>query len=386
MTTDEIRGMIYLDHNATTPMPTEVLESISAVHASRFANPASQHAEGRRAKAALDQIREQIRERIGGRDRGHLSDRIIFTSGGTEANNLAIRGLCGDPPGRVIISSIEHPCVSGAARELERLGYEVVRLPCDGNGVICLEALRSEVTVETRLVSLMVANHETGVIQPVEDAASICRDYGVPLHTDASQAVGKISLNFARLGAAAMTVSAHKFHGPRGSGALVVANGISLTPILFGGGQQLETRPGTESIALPAGMNQALAWSEQKRLTEPQRISRMRDRFEEVLIEQLPNVVINGREANRLPNTSSVAFLGLDRQALLMALDYAGVACSTGSACASGSSEPSSVLLGMGCSNEVVEGSLRFSLGHQNTPDQVAEAAEIIVRIVARLR
>ena len=192
--------MIYLDHNATTTMPPEVIEAISATYAAGFANPASQHADGRRAKAALAQIRDEIRQRVGARDAGYQSDRVIFTSGGTEANNLAIRGLCGDPPGRVIISSIEHPCIAGAAGELGRLGFDIVRLPCAADGIASLDALRSNLTAETRLVSLMLANHETGVIQPVAQASEICREFGVPLHSDAVQAVGKIPVRFDEFG------------------------------------------------------------------------------------------------------------------------------------------------------------------------------------------
>ena len=378
--------MIYLDHNATTPLASDSLRALTDALQADYANPASQHGAGRRAMAALQDVRVRVRALVGAQHQQHPHDRIIFTSGGTEANNLALRGLAGPPPARVIISRLEHPCVAGAAGELAREGYEVIELPADRDGVIDLEALQKALQPETRLVSLMHANHETGVLQPIAAASQLCRSAGAILHTDAVQSVGKVPVAFGELGVDAMTLSAHKFHGPRGVGALVVRDRIPLQPILFGGGQQLEMRPGTESVALPLALAAALAWSLDTLESRTAELKTIRDDFEQRLLAELPELVVNGGKSPRLANTSSLAFLGVDRQGLLMALDHAGIACSTGSACASGSSEPSPVLLGMGCSPAIVESSLRFSFGVKNTLEQARQAAEIVAQIVKKLR
>lgn len=377
--------MIYLDHNATTPLAPASLQALQTALEADYANPASQHAAGRRAMAQLHAIRARVREQLTpGVDTGH--DRVIFTSGGTEANNLAIRGLAGQTPGRVIISALEHPCIRGAAEALGRDGFEIIELAAGADGRIDLDALQKALTDDTRLVSVMHANHETGVLQPVVEAAERCAKRGVPFHTDAVQSLGKVPLSFRELGVSAMTLSAHKFHGPRGIGALLVRDRVELHPILFGGGQQLEMRPGTESVALPVALEAALAWSLETLPPRAGEMAAQRDEFERLVQEGVSELVINGGDAPRLPNTSSLAFPGVDRQALLMALDQQGVACSTGSACASGSSEPSPVLLGMGCDPAIVDSSLRFSFGLKNRPGEAREAAEIVVQIVKKLR
>jgi cysteine desulfurase len=340
---------------------------------------------------------------------GIRADALLFTSGATEANNLALLGLAGSPPARVIISSIEHPSVAGPAEELERRGFTLERLRVSRDGVVDVEHLRELLAeqpaapmfpVETRLVSVMLGNNETGVLQPVQQLAALCRAANVPLHTDATQVVGKLPVDFRALGASALAFSGHKFHGPPGIGGLLLhadllhgdklhgglRSGPPLQPLHFGGFQQAGLRPGTEAVAPAAALHAALEIFHAEAAERGQRMAALRDRFEALLRAELPNIEIHGARVPRLPHTSGIAFPGLDRQALQMALDLAGVACSTGSACASGSSEPSPVLLAMGCERAQIEGSLRFSLGAFTTADEVNQAARRISKIVNDLQ
>ncbi len=376
---------IYLDHNATTPLDPVVAEAMRACDAEGFLNPASQHQFGQRARRRLETARETIARLLGARTDSHRADQVLFTSGGTESNNLALIGLAGNPPGHVIVSAIEHPSVLGAAEHLERRGFTVDRLPVDKNGVARIDQLSDVLRPETRVVSLMLVNNETGAIQPVREAAMICEAAGVPLHTDAVQAVGKLPVNFAELGVTALTATAHKLGGPRGVGVLILSHGAPLQPIHFGGFQQAGLRPGTESVTLAVGMQTALELAI-NRPEIPARLEVVRDQFERTLLSQVPDVVVNGVGAARAPHTSNLSFLGVDRQMLVVALDLAGVACSTGSACASGSSDPSHVLMAMGASDPVLGSALRFSFGLTTTAAEVDAACERIVKNVKDLR
>lgn len=376
--------MIYLDNNATTPLHPDVLAAMSACWSAQPLNPASQHRVGRRAQRLLEDAREAIARLL---DADPVRDRVIFTSGGTEANNLALFGLAAARAGKTVVSAIEHPSILAAAEELTRRGGATVRLDVSPDGVVCAEHLRDLLDASpTRLVSAMLVNNETGVVQPVAKLAELCRGAGVPLHTDAAQAVGKLPVSFRRLGVAAMTVAAHKLHGPAGVGALIVRGDVPLTPILFGGAQQLELRPGTEPVALAVGMQRALELWREKAEIRRQFLQQQRDRLEALICERIADAVVIGRDAPRAPHTLAIAFPGVDRQAALMALDLAGVACSTGSACASGSSEPSPVLQAMRCEEAIVRSALRFSLGVMNTADEIDAAAARIVRTVQALR
>jgi cysteine desulfurase len=305
----------------------------------------------------------------------------VLTSGGTEANNLALFGLAGETPGRVVVSAIEHPSVLAAADRLARRGWHVVRLRASIDGVVDLEQLRAALAAPAHLVSLMWGNNETGALQPIAEAAEICRAAGVPLHSDAVQVVGKLPIEFDRLGASAVSLAAHKFHGPRGIGALVVDSAVSLEGQLCGGFQQQGLRPGTESIELAIGMCWALELWASEADERHRRLARLRDRFESRLRAGRGDLVVNGSGAPRLPHTSNVSFVGLDRQELFMALDLAGVQCSTGSACASGSSEPSPVLRAMGLPDSIVNSALRFSLGANTTEADIDEAATRILQV-----
>ena len=383
-----MNASIYLDHNATTPIDPRVAEAMDRAWRDIGANPASQHAAGRKARRVLEECREGILTLLGGRTSGMAADRLIFTSGGTEANNLALLGVVRDGQG-VAVSQIEHPSILSAADELARRGANVVRLPVTRHGIVDVAAFQSEIrnlTSEIALVSLMLASNETGVIQPVNELAAICLAQNIPVHTDAVQAVGKIPVSFRDLGAAAMTVAPHKFHGPLGIGALVVRQNLKLQPLLFGGFQQASLRPGTECVALAVGFFTALKLYHDEASERQQRMLARREHLESLLQQGAPDAVIIGASAPRLPTTTNISFPGLNRQALVMALDLAGVACSTGSACASGSSEPSPALVAMGLEKGLIEGSIRLSLGAFTTAAEVEEAARRILKCVRHLR
>lgn len=383
--------MIYLDHNSTTPLAGEAAAAMAEWQTARFGNPASQHAIGRRARQTLEHARDEIGRILGAQLSGRPSDRVIITSGGTEANNLALLGIArmADPdvsPGEAIISAIEHHSVNAAARLLERRGWTIHRIGVTRDGVVDVAALDERLTERTRFVSVMLANNETGVIQPVAEIARRCQALNVPMHTDAAQMVGKLPVDFRALGASALTIAAHKFQGPLGIGALVVRGDLKLEPLVIGGFQQEGMRGGTEPVALAAGMHAALAAWEREKEIRPERLRTLRDRLEARLVEGYAGrVVVNGAAAERLPHTSNIALAGLDRQALVMALDLAGVACSTGSACASGSSEPSPALVAMGCDEETLVGSVRFSVGATTTAGDIDEATERILAVAAKI-
>ncbi len=378
--------VIYLDHNATTPILPEVVGAMADYHAAGHANPSSPHQLGREARRVLEAARLGIARLLGANVTGPDADRLIFTSGGTEANNLALRGMVGQAPGRVVISAIEHPSLVGAAAYLAQQGYDIQRLSVSHDGVVQPDQLSGLLGEKTRLVSVMLGNNETGVLQPVGELAARCHELGIAMHTDAVQVVGKLLVNFRSLGVSALSISAHKFHGPSGIGALLVRSGTQLEPILFGGFHEWGLRPGSQSVALAVGMHRALELWYAERQARQERMTALRDRLEDLLRAGVPEVVVNGGNAQRLPHTSNISFPGLDRQALLMALDLAGVACSTGSACASGSSEPSPVLLAMGCPKAVTGGALRLSIGATTTVEEVERAADCILRVAKDLR
>jgi cysteine desulfurase len=382
---------IYLDHNATTPLLPEVASAMDECYRRAFANPSSQHAAGRRAREVIEDGREYMAQLLGASQAGRDGDRLIFTSGGTESNNLAIRGLAGSTPGRIVISAIEHPSVIGPAEFLAGRGWEVIRLGADSQGIVRLDELASilDDSKPIQLVSIMRGNNETGALQPITRIANLCIERSVPLHSDAVQVVGKLPVNFQKLGVTTLSFAAHKFHGPRGIGGLLVRGDVppsALRPLLYGGVQEGGMRPGTEPVALVAGMRCALELYAREADARERRLAALRERFETRLYTAAPNVVVNSAGADRLPHTSNVSFPGLDRRALVMALDLDGVACSTGSACASGSSEPSPVLIAMGLSDELVSSSVRFSFGATTTESEIDDAVSIVARVLSRMR
>lgn len=378
---------IYLDNNATTPMLPDVAAAMAECYAAGYANPASQHQPGRRARQIVEEAREQIGRILGADMDSFHADQVIFTSGGTEANNLAICGLT-EGTRRVAISSIEHPSVVGPAELLAKHGFTIDRLPVTNDGRVDLNFVHDLLASTSRpfLTSVMLGNNETGALQPVAEIAALCNEHHVLTHTDAVQVVGKLPVNFRALGVSALTLSAHKFHGPVGIGALVLRNGVKLEPQLVGGFQQAGLRPGTENVALVVGLHTALELWQRDQEARFAHLTHLRDQFESLLTKGCPELVINGAGAARLPHTSNVAFPGINRQALVMALDLAGVACSTGSACASGSSEPSPTLVAMGLKRELLEGSLRFSFGATTPPIELDEASRRIIKCYKDLR
>ena len=383
---------IYLDYNATTTQLPEVVDAVREASLRYGANPGSQHEPGRQARRALEEAREKVGELLGARMGGMSADQVIFTSGGTEANHLALFGLLTNPeqpadssPAHLVLSSIEHPSIVEPIGRLENQGWRVDRLPIDTNGVARHEELDQQLRENTRLVCLMLANNETGVIQPVAKAAAWCVERRIALHTDAAQAVGKVPIDFSKLGVSTLSCAAHKFYGPVGIGALIVRHGVSLRPTMWGGHQQAGLRPGTEAVALAVGMRTALECCERDFRRKSEHIASLRDQLEQVILTEIPSAIVIGQLADRLPNTLNIALAGVDRQALVMALDLAGVACSTGSACASGSSEPSPVLVAMGLDKRVIGGAIRLSLGVANNDAEIEEAGRRILSVCKQL-
>jgi len=376
---------IDLDQNATTPLDPAVLEAMRPFLLGG-GNPESRHALGRGSRRGLDRARETVADVAGARP-----SEVVFTSGGTEANNLAVFGLAaigGAGPGHAVVSPAEHPAVAGPVARLEAGGMAVTCPALDADGLADPEAFAAAIRPDTRFVALMLANNETGAIEPVGPVAALADARGVPVHTDAVQAVGRVPVDFRSLGAATLAASAHKFHGPPGVGFLLVRSGLALPPALFGGGQQGGTRPGTPPVALIVGLAEALARWRAEADARAARWRALRDRLESGLVAAVGpgRVVRNGPEADtsRLPQTLNLAFPGLDGDALLIGLDLAGLAVSLGSACASGSTTPSPTLLAMGVPPDRLRSSVRFSLGAFTTEAEVDEAIARTSAVVGR--
>jgi cysteine desulfurase len=371
---------IYLDNNATTPLLPAVAEAMRPYLTEFYGNPASAHWAGRRARQALEDAREQIASLLAAHP-----DEVIFTSGATEANNLALFSLVGTPPGHLITSPIEHPSVAEPIEHLARLGYEVEQLRVDSIGIVRAEALPALLRAETRLVSVMLANNETGAIQPIKRLAEAL-NRRVAMHCDAAQAAGKLPIDFHALGVTTLSLSAHKFHGPKGIGVLLVRRPTRLQPQLYGGHQQQGRRPGTEAVALVVGMATALNLALKEATQRQAHVLHLRHHFLGLLHELAAPVVLNGPAEGGLPHTLNLSFPGCRADVLLMNLDLAGVACSTGSACSSGSLLPSPVLRAMGVPDEVLHSAMRFSLSPVLTEAEAEEAARRIAGVVERVR
>lgn len=380
-------NQIYLDYNATSPLDREVAERMHEINRLGLMNPASQHQTGQAARRYVEAARKSCLKCLDANISSFPSDSLVFTSGGTEANNLAILGLARKNQ-QLLISSIEHPSVAAAAEMATTLGVRVRTIPVNSSGVIRLEALESLLQEHpTSLVSVMLVNNETGVIQPVAEVAECGHRYGALVHTDAVQAIGKIPVSFKKLGVDLLTFTPHKFYGPRGIGGLVLRAGVQPLPRMFGGFQQAGVRPGTEDATLAVGCQMALEKAVEDREDSFRHLTLVRDTLWAALKSRVVGpVTVNGDTADRSPHTLNIAFPGADRQTLLLAADVAGLAFSTGSACSSGSSEPSPVLLAMGLDPEFVEGSIRLSFGRMTTLDEATLAGEKIADIVNDLR
>jgi cysteine desulfurase len=382
---------IYLDNNSTTAISDVAIEAIQKCWEAGLANPASQHQTGQSCSRTLNQASDSILQSLDAATERFPADRLLWTSCGTEANNLVLFGRCMDErgsirPGNIVLSGIEHPSVSFAAQHLAAMGMDVRIADVDKNGIVSVAHLASLVNKSTLAVSVMLANNETGVIQPVQEIAELCRTNEVFCHTDAVQAVGKINVSFSELGVDALTFAPHKLHGPVGIAGLILKPTVQLQPRLWGGFQQEGLRPGTENVALAAGAAATLAWYLANKDSHREHLVRLRDQFETSLLEAIPDAVVIGGQANRLPQTSCIAFPGIDRQAFALAADVAGIACSTGSACASGSSDPSPVLQKMNLPTAWVNAALRFSFGLFNQLQDANEAAQRISLLHSKLR
>ena len=377
---------IYLDNSATTPLDPLVLEAMRDCYLQNPANPASQHQPGNQSRRILEKARTSIAATLGADIEAANGESLIFTSGATEANNLVVKGLVGSSPGKIVTSTIEHPSLLGPAEHLKQAGWDLQQISVNSLGVLDLDHAAALITSDTQLVSVILGNHETGSLQPLKDISALCRAAGVPLHTDATQAVGKIPVDFQELGVDALSFSAHKFHGPANIGGLLLKHGTILQPLFHGGFQQLGMRPGSEPVALAVGMQAALDSWKQAAAQHEKSLEETRNLFESLLQEKLPWISITCQQKPRLPHVSNIAFTGLNRQTLMIALDMAGVACSTGSACASGSTDPSPVLQAMGLPEAIIEGALRFSFGRQNQAAETRQAADLIATTASHLQ
>jgi cysteine desulfurase len=375
--------MIYLDYNATTPLCDAARDAMLPYFSQHFGNPSSIHRAGRNARAAVDNARDKIAALIQAKP-----NEIIFTSGGTESCNLAVLGLarCGMERGggHVISNKTEHHAVLHAVEHLEKHeNFEVTWLDTSNDGIVDLDQLAKSIRPETRLVSIMTANNETGVIQPMREISKICRERGVLLHSDMVQSFGKIDIDISMVDAASF--AGHKFYGPKGAGFLFLRSGLSLQPVLFGGAHENQRRPGTENVAAIAGMAAAAEFVLTNCQAEQDRQSTLRDELWNLIAQNIPEAKLNGEDAPRLANTLNVSLLGLDSEMLLIALDLKGICASSGSACMVGSVSASHVLLAMGLPVERARSAVRFSLGKQTTTEEIEAAGKVVAEIVERL-
>jgi cysteine desulfurase len=377
---------VYLDNNATTPVLPEVLTAMQPYFGEHFGNASSIHHHGQETRAAVERARESLASLVGCR-----ASEIVFTSGGTEGDNLAIFGLVNfglsNPGQHVITSAIEHHAVLNSCKHLEAVGCEVTYVPVDGRGQVDPDDVRRALRPNTRLITIMMANNETGVLQPVEEIGKVAADADAYFHTDAVQAAGKVVIDVRRIGCDLLSISGHKMHAPQGVGALYVRKGTGLRPMLHGGSHERSRRAGTENVPGIVALGKAAELAREAFARgDLDRMSGLRDRLEQTILGEVEATGVNGQSAPRVPNTTSVHFDGSDGEALVIALDLKGLAVSTGAACSSGAIEPSHVLTAMGLRPEQARGSLRFSLGKQSTSEDVEFALSLVPQTVARLR
>jgi cysteine desulfurase len=383
---------VYLDYNATTPVEPQVLNRMLPYFSADFANASSIHTPGQRARSAVETAREQVGALIGARPQ-----EIVFTSGGTESDNHAIFGVAQpilavrSSPAKataphIITTAIEHEAVFNACQALETHGLSVTYLPVDRQGLVDPESVRRAIRPETFLITVMHANNELGTVQPLEQMGRIAKEHKVYFHTDAVQSAGKIPIDVNALNVDLLSISGHKLYAPKGVGALYVRSGTRLRQLLYGGHHQRGFRPGTENVAGIVGLGKAAEIARDALPSDAQQVSTLRDKLECGLVERIQQVHVNGGSAPRTPNTTNVMFAGIEGEALVIALDLKGLACSVGAACSSGAVEPSHVLIAIGLSQEGAKSSLRFSLGRHTTESEIDFALEVIPAAVAQLR
>ena len=385
MLSSKIRMRVYFDHNATTPVDPVVAEAVVRALTAEFGNASSVHHFGQQAKGVLDDARTAVAKLIGGEP-----SEVVFTSGGTEADNFALRGVAEalEPTGRrhLIASSIEHEAVLTTFKALARRGWNTTLLPVGTSGVVSPDVLRDALTDKTALVSVMHANNEIGTIQPVAELARIAHERGALFHTDAVQSAGKIPTDVRALGVDLLSLSAHKFYGPKGAGALWIKRGTRISAILTGGKHERNRRAGTENVPAIAGFGVAAQRAMSKLTADGNRLGALRDRLEASVLSSVPGTAINGAKDQRVPNTTNISFEGIEAESLLIALDLEGIAVSTGSACSSGTLEPSHVLRAMGLPTHRTQNSIRISLGSGNTDAEVDYFLEKLPKVVEKLR
>jgi cysteine desulfurase len=382
---NDSRMRVYFDYNATSPMAPQVVEAVAGASRDLFGNASSVHHFGQQAKAALDESRSAVASLINGDP-----SEIVFTSGGTESDNLAIRGAAEalEPTGRrhLVASAIEHEAVLNTLKALARRGWRTDLIPVDHTGIVSPDRVRELVTGETALVSVMHANNEIGTIQPIAEIAAIAHERGALMHSDAVQSVGKIPVDVRTLGVDLLALSAHKFNGPKGAGALWIKRGTRMQPTMTGGKHERNRRAGTENVPALVGLGVAARLAIAKRSDEAIRVGALRDKLEARILADVPGTVVNGQRDRRVPNTTNISFDHVEAESLLIALDLEGVAVSTGSACSSGTLEPSHVLRAMGFPPHRTQNSLRFSLGLFSTEQEVDLVASLLPALVTKLR
>ncbi|KPK74985.1 MAG: cysteine desulfurase [candidate division Zixibacteria bacterium SM23_73] len=375
---------IYLDHNATTPVHPEVLEAMLPYYKDKFGNASSIHDFGREVKVALEDSREKVAKLINA-----SPNEIYFTSGGTESDNLAIKGtgFANRKKGKHIITSkIEHHAILESCKFLEKEGFEVTYLPVDKYGFIDPDDLKKAMRKDTILVSLMYANNEVGTIEPLEELCKITKEKGIYFHTDAVQAMGKISVDVQNLNVDLLSISAHKIYGPKGVGAIYIRKGTRITPWSHGGSHERARRAGTENVPSIVGLAKAVEIAYRDMEEQSKHLRNLSEAFYKKLAQAIPDVFLNGDLEKRIPNTLNLSFKAVEGESIILSLDLKGVAVSTGSACASGSLEPSHVLSAMGIAPEIAQAAIRFSFGRENTMEDVEYVVEILPEIVSRLR
>jgi cysteine desulfurase len=371
---------VYFDHNATTQIDGRVLDAMLPWMRTQSGNPSSRHQFGRAAREAVAQAREQVARACGAQ-----ASQVVFTASGTEANNLAIKGLADYlPHGQILSSAVEHPCVTRSAMAMRALGHASNSIPVGSDGKVDRAEMKAQLSQATSLVSVMLANNETGVLQDVAELAELARAHGSLMHTDAVQALGKIALNFNDLNVHAMTVSSHKLHGPQGAAALILDKRVDIQPLLHGGGQERGLRSGTENVAAIVGFGLACELASQQLADYQGHTISLRTQLEEGLAAM--NATIFGAQSIRLSNTSFFAMDGIEGETLVVALDRKGYAVASGSACSSDSTEPSAVLLAMGVQEDLARGAVRVSLGQQNTAQQVSDFLQHLQQEIIRLK
>ncbi|HSY11454.1 MAG TPA: cysteine desulfurase family protein [Verrucomicrobiae bacterium] len=372
---------IYLDNNATTPVLPEVLEAMRPYFGEHFGNASSIHHHGQETRAAVERARDSVASLLGCR-----AAEVVFTSGGTEGDNLAIAGLTGAGD-HVITSSVEHHAVLHACKHIEETGCDVTYVPVDGRGLVDPDDVRRALRSNTKLISIMMANNETGVLQPVEDIGKIAVEADVNFHTDAVQAAGKVPIDVKQIGCDVLSISGHKMHAPQGVGALFVRRGTRLQPLFYGGRHERSRRAGTENVPGIVGLGKAAELAMQGfENDDDKKMSTLRDRLQQGILAQVEEAAVNGDGAARVPNTVNIYFDHIEGEAMVISLDLKGLAVSTGAACSAGAIEPSHVLLAMGLRADRARASVRFSLGKQNTAEDIDLALALVPETVARLR